>query len=525
MTDTDAPARAGRREWIGLGVLALACLLYAMDLTVLHLAVPRLSADLQPTSSELLWIVDIYGFIVAGALLTMGTLGDRIGRRRLLLIGAVAFSIISVAAAFSTTSGQLIAARALMGLAGATIAPATLSLIFNMFPDPDQRSKAVGIWITAFSAGGAVGPVAGGFLLEHYWWGSVFLMALPVMALLLILGPRVLPEYRDPDAGRLDLISAGLSLAAVLAVVFGLKELAIAGLGWLSAVPLVVGAALGWTFWKRQERLADPLIDIAMFRSRVFNVALLTNLFGIFVAFGFFLFVAQYLQLVLGLSPQVAGLWSLPSAVGFIVGANASPRFIHKVRPALILAPTLGLSAFGLWLFTLAGTSDGLALAVTGSMILSLALSPVFNLTTELIVGSAPPEKAGAASGISETGAELGGALGIAILGSLGAAVYRSTLGSELPRGLSSTDRAGALDSLGGAHEVAAGLPSAIGDVVVEAGKQAFVAGLHVTTAVTAIVGLLVAGVVGAMLRSVPARDRRSDQETTDGNPVTTKTP
>lgn len=509
MTTISVPARAGRREWVGLAVLTLACLLYAMDLTVLHLAVPSLSADLQPTSTELLWIVDIYGFLVAGALITMGTLGDRIGRRKLLLIGAGAFSIISVAAAFSTTPTQLIVSRALMGLAGATIAPATLSLIFNMFPDPDQRSKAVGLWITAFSAGGAVGPVIGGLLLERYWWGSVFLMALPVMALLLILGPRVLPEYRDTEAGRLDLTSAAMSLAAVLAVVFGLKELAIEGVSWKPVVSLLLGAVAGVAFWKRQRRLEDPLVDVTMFRSRVFNVSLMTNLFAIFVAFGFFLFVAQYLQLVLDLSPQVAGLWSLPSAVGFIVGANVSPRFVHKVRPALILAPALGLSAVGLWIFTQAGTTNGLGLAVAGSLVLTLALSPLFNLTTELIVGSAPPEKAGAASGISETGAELGGALGIAILGSVGAAVYRSSLRSGVPSGLSSTDQTGALDSLGGALEIAAGLPTAVGDALIEASKEAFVTGLHVTTAVTAVVALIVAGVVGALLRGVPERDSR----------------
>ncbi|HEU4319629.1 MAG TPA: MFS transporter [Acidimicrobiia bacterium] len=515
MTTSEIPARAGRREWIGLAVLTLACLLYAMDLTVLHLAVPSLSGDLQPTSTELLWIVDIYGFLVAGALLTMGTLGDRIGRRKLLLIGAVAFSVISVAAAFSTTPTQLIASRALMGLAGATIAPATLSLIFNMFPDPGQRSKAVGLWITAFSAGGAVGPVIGGLLLERYWWGSVFLMALPVMALLLVLGPRVLPEYRDPEAGRLDLLSAGMSLAAVLSTVFGLKELAIEGFSWRAAATLTVGLVIGVGFWRRQHRLDDPLIDPTMFRSKVFNVALMTNLFGIFVAFGFFLFVAQYLQLVLGLSPQVAGLWSLPSALGFIVGANVSPRFIHKVPPALILAPALALCAVGLWIFTQAGTTGGLGLAVAGSLILTLALSPVFNLTTELIVGSAPPEKAGAASGISETGAELGGALGIAILGSLGVAVYRSSLDAAMPVGLSPQDQAGALDSLGGAFEISEQLPAPLGDALIEAGKVAFVDGLHATTAVTAVVALVVAAVVAALLNGVQARDRRptSDEQ------------
>ena len=210
-TESVEQPKAGTKEWIGLAVLALACVLYAMDLTVLHLAVPSLSVDLEPTSAQLLWIVDIYGFMVAGCLITMGTLGDRIGRRRLLMIGAAAFGAISLLAAFSTSAEMLIGARALQGVAGATLAPGTLSLIFAMFLDPRQRTIAIGVWIAGFSAGAAIGPVLGGVLLEQFWWGSVFLLALPVMALLLVLGPRLLPEYRDPNAGRLDLASAALS--------------------------------------------------------------------------------------------------------------------------------------------------------------------------------------------------------------------------------------------------------------------------------------------------------------------------
>src|SRR5262245_3934216 len=240
--NADAP-RAGRREWVGLAVLALPCLLYSMDLTVLHLAVPALSAALRPSSAQLLWIIDVYGFLVAGSLLTMGTLGDRIGRRRVLLCGAAAFSVASVLAALSTSAGMLIGARALMGVAGATLAPSTLALIFSLFRDPRQRSLAVGVWVSAFSAGGAVGPLLGGVLLERFWWGSVFLLALPVMALLLVLGPRVLPESRAPAAGRLDLLSAALSLAAVLAVIYGLKEAAQDGFGPLPAAAVLAGLA------------------------------------------------------------------------------------------------------------------------------------------------------------------------------------------------------------------------------------------------------------------------------------------
>jgi DHA2 family multidrug resistance protein-like MFS transporter len=230
---SDTPSRAGRREWIGLAVIAVPCLLYSMDLTVLHLAVPQLSADLKPSSAQLLWIIDIYGFLVAGSLITMGTLGDRIGRRRLLLIGAAAFAVASVLAAFSTSASMLIATRALLGLAGATVAPSTLSLIRNMFLDPHERTVAISVWVTSYSVGGAIGPLIGGVLLEYFWWGSVFLIAVPVMALLLVLGPRLLPEYRDPNAGRPDVVSAGLSLAAVLSIIYGLKKIAQDGPGWL----------------------------------------------------------------------------------------------------------------------------------------------------------------------------------------------------------------------------------------------------------------------------------------------------
>src|SRR6266540_2956996 len=419
VTAADVP-RAGRREWTGLAVLALACLLYAMDLTVLHLAVPSLS-------EQLLWITDIYGFMVAGFLVTMGTLGDRIGRRRLLLAGAGAFGVVSVLAAASTSPEMLIAARALLGIAGATLAPSTLSLIFSMFPDPRQRTTAIGIWITSFSAGGAIGPVAGGVLLENFWWGSVFLLALPVMALLLLLGPRLLPEYRAPDAGRLDLTSAGLSLVAVLAVVFGLKQIAQDGLGWLAVSSVLAGLGVGVVFARRQLRLPDPMIDLRLFRIRAFSASLATNLLGIFIVVGYFLFVAQYLQLVLGLSPLRAGLWSLPSAVGFIIGSNLAPRILRHIRPAYVIGAGLAMAAIGLAVLTQVGGSPNADLAILAgaSLVVSLGLAPVFTATTDLIVSSAPPERAGAASGISETGAELGGALGIAILGSIGVAVYR----------------------------------------------------------------------------------------------------
>src|SRR5262245_39429947 len=509
MTPTEAPAtgpvKAGRKEWIGLAVLALACLLYVMDLTVLHLAVPSISEQLKPSSSQLLWIIDIYGFMVAGSLITMGTLGDRIGRRRLLLIGAAAFGALSLLAAFSTTPEMLIVSRALLGIAGATLAPSTLSLIFAMFEDPKQRSVAIGVWISAFSAGSAIGPVLGGVLLEHFWWGSVFLLALPVMALLLILGPIVLPEYRDKTAGRLDLVSAAMSLVAVLSVIFGLKQIAQDGLGPLPLGTILLGVVVGVLWVRRQLRAADPMIDVRLFRIPAFSASLAVNFLAIFVAVGYFLFVAQYLQLVLGLSPLQAGIWSLPSAIGFIVGSNVGPKIVRRVRPAYVMGGGLALAAVGLAILTQVGPVDGLPVVVAASVVISLGLAPVFGLTTELIVSSAPPERAGAASGISETGAELGGALGIAILGSIGVAVYRGELAASLPAGIPAQAAAVARDTLGGAVGVASPLAQGLGRALLAAAREAFVRGMQLTVTLSAAVAVGIAVLATVLLRAVPA--------------------
>src|SRR6266511_1876800 len=505
---------AGRREWIGLAVLALACLLYVMDLTVLHLAVPSISRDLRPSSAQLLWIIDIYGFMVAGFLVTMGTLGDRIGRRKLLLIGAAAFGVVSVMAAFSRSAEMLIASRALLGIAGATLAPSTLSLIFTMFKDPAQRARAIAVWISAFSAGSAIGPVLGGVLLEHFWWGSVFLLALPVMALLLVLGPRVLPEYRDPDAGRLDLVSAAMSVVAVLAVIYGLKEIAQDGFGWMPALFILAGLAVGVVFVRRQRMLTDPMIDVGLFRITAFNAALATNFLAIFVAVGYFLFVAQYLQLVVGLSPLQAGLWSLPSAFGFIIGSQLGPRVLHRVRPAVVIGGGLASSAAGLAVLTQVGASAGLAPLIVGSVIISLGLAPVFALTTELIVGSAPPERAGAASGISETGAELGGALGIAILGSVGVAIYRGELADRLPAAVPAEAAAAARDTLGSAVAVAGELPGQLGAVVLQTAREAFVEGMRISSGIAAVVAVGLAILALVMLRDRPAASTAEEADT-----------
>jgi len=503
MTTTNT-SKATPREWVGLGVLALAALVYVMDLTVLHLAVPAISRDLRPSSTQLLWIIDIYGFMVAGFLVTMGAVGDRVGRRKLLLVGAGAFGLISILSAVSVSPEMLIASRALLGIAGATIAPSTLSLIFNMFKDPGERARAIAIWISAFSAGSAIGPVVGGVLLEHFWWGSVFLIALPVMGLLLVLGPIVLPEYRAPDAGRLDLPSAVMSLVAVLAVVFGLKQIAQDGVGAVSVASIVVGVVVGSLWIRRQLRSADPMIDLRLFRIPSFNASLVVNFLTIFVAIGYFLFVAQYLQLVVGLSPLLAGLCSVPSAIGFIVGSNLAPPLVRRYRPASVMGVSLALAAVGLVLLTQVGVANSLVVVIGASVVIALGLAPVLTLTTDLIVGSAPPERAGAASGISETAVELGGALGISVLGSLGVAIYRSDL-ARLPSAVPAEAAATARDTLGGAVKVAALLPNSLGTAVLEVSRDAFVQAMHVAASLSAVAAIAVALFALAALRQVPS--------------------
>jgi MFS transporter, DHA2 family, multidrug resistance protein len=499
-----APPKAGKREWIGLAVIALPCLLYSMDLTVLHLAVPRLTEALAPSSVQLLWIIDIYGFLLAGSLITMGTLGDRLGRRRLLLIGAACFGAASILAAFSRTATELIVARALLGIAGATVAPSTLSLIRNMFLDRRERTTAISIWIITFSVGGAIGPLLGGVLLEHFWWGSVFLLSVPVMILLLAVGPFLLPEYRDPNAGKPDLVSAGLSIAAVLSIIYGFKRIAQDGVSALASASVLAGALIGMVFVRRQKQLADPLIDLRLFAIPTFRASLVLYGGAILMLFGAFLFLPQYLQLVLGFSPLRGGLWTLPWAVGFVLGSLLTPALAQRIRPGLLMSWGLAVSAVGYFLLaTLDAAGNQFVLFSAATFVLTLFIAPVFTLTNDVIIGSAPPERAGAASGISETCAELGGALGIALFGSIGVAIYRALLGPALPAGLPADVTQTAMATLGGAVVAAERLPAEVGTVLVGAARVAFLRGLVVSEVISGVGTLLLAAFAWVTFRRV----------------------
>jgi MFS transporter, DHA2 family, multidrug resistance protein len=507
------PPGARRKDWIGLGVLALPCMLYSMDLTVLNLAAPHLSADLKPSSTELLWIVDIYGFLIAGSLLTMGTLGDRIGRRRLLLIGAVAFSCASVLAAFSANAKMLIAARALLGVAAATLAPSTLSLLRNMFADPRQRTFAIAVWSASFAVGAAIGPIVGGVLLTYFWWGSVFLINVPILLLLLVLGPIFLPEYRAPEAGRVDMLSAALSVIAVLAVIFGLKSIAEHGAMALPIAAISGGAAVGWAFLRRQRRLREPVIDLSLFRSAAFSGALAASVLAFFVNFATFFFIAQYLQLVLGLSSIQAGLWTLPSAGAFIIGSIFAPRLVGWTRAGNIMVGGFLLAAAGLAVLSQMDGRDALAVLVAGTVMLAMGLAPIIILSADLIVSAAPAERAGLASGLSEASTELGGALGIALLGSVMSASYHGAMSNFTLSDVPADAMAAAQHTLGCAMEIAAQLPAGASAALLDAAQGAFIDGVRLAMKIG--VGVAVAA---AILAAVLLRTSKQQSSKTGGS-------
>jgi MFS transporter, DHA2 family, multidrug resistance protein len=496
--------RAGRKEWMGLGILVLPSMLLFMMLTILFLAIPHLAADLAPSSTQLLWILDIYGFLMAGFLVTMGTLADRVGRRRMLVIGAVLFGVASVAAAFTNDPNMMIFWRAVMGIAAAIQTPATLGLIFATFLDARQRGVAIGTWAAGISAGVALGPLLSGVLLEVFSWRATFLVALPVMAVVVIGAPLLLPEHRDSNAGRLDLLSALLLLATLLPFVYGIKSLAKDDSLAVALTTIIAGVAFGVWFVIRQLRSAEPLLDVRLFANRTVSGALGVFILSATALGGIYLMITQYLQLVAGLSPLQTGLAILPAALLLIVVATSSPILARRVRPGYVIAIGLAVQVIGYLMLTQVGSSSGLPLLIASFIILYPAVAPSMALTTDLVVGSVPPEKTGAASGLSTTANDLGISLGVALIGTIGIASYRNAIADTIPLGLPTAAEAAARGSIDGAMAAAEQLPAELGATVLESAHAAFTSGLNLGAVVAAVIAAAAATLAATRLNHVP---------------------
>ncbi|WP_313279813.1 MFS transporter [Timonella senegalensis] len=485
-TPTDEGPKASVRNWLGLAVLMLVVLVVSIDNTVLSFALPEISRELHPSGTALLWIIDIYSLVLAGLLVTMGTLGDRIGRRKLLLIGAIGFGAVSVYAAFSTSAEHLIAARALLGLFGATLMPSTLALLRNLFLNDTERRLAIAIWAAGFSAGAALGPIVGGWMLEHYWWGSVFLINVPVIAVLLATGLFLLPESRDPNPGRLDWTSVFLSIAAMFTLVYGIKTLAAGGQAPAGVAFFVGGLVLGYLFVRRQLRAENPMLDMHLFTNRVFSASIAANLMSVLAMAGMVYYLSQYLQLVLGYSPLNAGFYLLPGLFATIASGLFAVRLANRFPLRVLIPVGLGLSMLGFATAAQLGAHSSVWLLVGAFFMVGLGVGLAETLTNDAILASVPPHKAGAASGISETAYEVGALLGTAILGSVLTAAYRN--GLTVPEGVSGADSAAAHETLGGALDVAAGIGGSVGDQLTEAAKVAFSHGADLTSMAGAVI-------------------------------------
>ncbi|CCK27266.1 transmembrane efflux protein [Streptomyces davaonensis JCM 4913] len=494
-TNTTPPTRAGRREWTALGVLMLPLLLVSMDVSVLYFAIPAISADLEPSGTQQLWIFDIYAFVLAGLLMTMGSLGDRIGHRRLLLIGAAAFGTASLVAAYANSAEMLIAARAVLGIGGATLMPSTMAMLRTMFTDPGQRAKAIGLWSGVMTAGIALGSVLSGVLVEYFWWGSVFLVNLPAMALLLLLGPVLLPESKNPEPGRFDLLSIPLSMAAVLPVIYGLKEIPSEGWNVRYVVSITVGLLFATLFVHRQRTAAAPMISPALFRGRGFAPSVALNLVSAFGIMGSAYFTTQYLQSVLDKSALEAALWALLPSVPIGAAAPVATQLVQKgvARGQVVTAGFL-IAASGFGLLAFAGT-DSMWLVLTACAVLAVGGVVVMSQIMDLAMGTAPVERAGSASSLMETGAEFGGALGMALLGSIGTAIYRHEIPASAPEP--------AHETLGGALAVADRVPG-----LATVAREAFTSGMQGAAIAGAVVLAGAAVLAGITLRRVEVREQ-----------------
>ncbi len=499
-TGTETAPRAGLREWAALAVLMLPVLMVSVDNTVLTFALPAVSVDLRPSGTQLLWMVDIYAIMLAGLLIAMGSLGDRVGRRRLLVIGAVGFGATSLLAAYSTSPDMLVASRLLLGVFGATLMPSTLSLLRNLFVHPDQRRIAIATWAAMFSGGAALGPVLGGWLLGNFWWGSVFLINVPVVIVLVVLAGFLLPESRDPSPGPLDLPAIVLSLTAMLPFVYGIKHAAHEGLDLTAAASFALAIVSGRVLIRRLRRSAHPMIDLSLFGNRVFSGAIVANLLSLMALTGFLFLGAQLLQLVLGLTAMDAALVLLPGLVITVVGGFAAVSLLRHFSARVLVTASFGGSALGYGLMALTPVpsvfSVGLAFCLMG-----IGIGLAETITNDLMLSSVPPERAGAAAAISETAYEMGAVLGTAVLGTILTGVFRSHL--TVPAVAQFGERDGSFETLGSTLDTAARYPNEVGEQLRASAAAAFDLGVQSTSAVAIVVVLGAAAVSWRALRGV----------------------
>ncbi|MER5227854.1 MFS transporter [Streptomyces flaveus] len=483
MTEQRVHNSPGLRAWLGLVVILGPVLLVSMDGSILFLAMPRVSQALSPTADQALWILDIYGFAVGSLLVAFGSIGDRYGRLKLLMIGATVFGVGSVGAAFAPSPELLVAFRALMGVAGATLLPSALAVLSELFPDSRRRAQAIGIFAAAFAAGFAVGPIVGGTLLERFWWGSVFLVNLPVIVVFLVFAPVLLREVRATRPGRIDTLSVAISAGGLLLTMYGLKHMAADGVSVLPALTTLLGVVLLTFFAVRQRHLEHPLIDFSLFRDRVFTIAIITGLLPLAAWSAAAYLAGIYLQSVLSLSVLHAALLALPGAVVLTVSCIVTPAVVDRIgkRTALIICHFSIAAGLGLLLLTT--TTGGIGWYIASTAIAGVGYGISFSLVADTAVGAVPTERAGSAGAIAETSNEIGNALGIAILGSLAALIFRlqgPALAPTLDETLQLPDLA----------------PAALQEA-----KAAFVTGLH---AAAAVAGLLHVALGTVALRWLP---------------------
>ncbi|MGW2787172.1 MFS transporter [Streptomyces populi] len=489
-------AGAGANRWVVLVVLCVSLLLVALDATVLHVAVPAVTEDLRPGAIELLWIVDVYPLVCASLLILFGTLGDRIGRRRVLLLGYALFGVASGIAAFSGNAQLLIGARALLGIGGAMIMPATLSILRDVFPDRRERALAIGIWSAVAAVGAAVGPLLGGFLLEHFWWGSVFLVNIPLMIVSLPVGRLLLPESHGDRDGPWDVAGALMAAAGLFGLVLGVKRLGgEAPFGPFTLGSLLVGTVLMTAFVRRQRRRAHPLVDLRMFARPAFSTSVGCIVLAMLALVGLELIAAQYLQLVLDLSPLQTGLRLLPLTVAAMAAGLAGARLLRRFGPRAMVCFGFCLTAAAVVTLTAMGGNDNAGLLLFGFVLLGFGLETTLFGAYESMLSEAPQAQSGGAAAIGETSYQLGAGIGIALLGSVMNAAYAPGL-SSVP-GVPAADSAAAGHSLGEAYQIADRLGGASGAALRHAARDSFVHGLHVTLLVSA--GLLLLGAVMAL--------------------------